>query len=329
MSEIGLYCCGGGGSNIGLRFLVNAGVSEVGFGTLYPYFIDLSDSNIRNKKLDLGEKLYLFEGKDGSGGVRTTNIQEVMEYKNDILLKMPPKQFNIILHTAGGGSGSVIAPVLASELLSRGENVIVLAIGDTSSEKEVKNTANTLRSYDKIANTREKPVFCMYFENTGSEPRGNIDNKVAIAIVYLSIFFSGQNGELDSKDLESFLNYSNVVEGGMPNTLTQLEFISGAVKPTKNTTIPAIVTLTSEQVDGTPGIPVKFRTNGFINQAACKAFPEDVKLPIRMAAVVGYYQPIIEKLESELSNAAATFGAVVQKPLFDDKKHTTMGDIIV
>lgn len=329
MSEIALYNCGGAGSNIGLRFLVNAGVAEPGFAVLNPYFIDLSDSNIREKKDELGDRLYLFEGKDGSGGVRVTNAQEVTDHKNDILLKMSPKKFNIVLHAASGGSGSVIGPILAGELLSRGENVIVITIGDLASENEVKNTANTLRTYDKIANSKGKPVLCIYYENNASNPRGKNNEKVATAIVYLSAFLSGQNKELDSKDLESFLNYSNVVSGGMPASLTLLEFVTGQIKPTKNTSIPAVVTLTTENIDASPGAPIRFRTCGFIHPAALKALRDDTKLlPLSMAATVGYFGPVIKTLEAELANAGNVFGAVVHKPLFDDKA-SGIGDLIL
>lgn len=184
-----------------------------------------------------------------------------------------------------------------------------------SSLGETKNTVDTLKSYESIAALRNKPMPCMYYENSKEVRRSVVDEKIMTSIILLAAFFSGENAELDSEDLKNFLNYSNVVVGGLPSRLVSLEFVNGKIKPVKGTSVPAAVTLADENSDTDPGVLLKYRTAGFISDAARKALPDLSLLPIHMVLVTGHFQDIISRMDNTINNIETTFGTIVDKPI--------------
>lgn len=201
-----LFACGGAGVNIAKNNLEPVReANELGMAAIQPVYIDTSHSN--GKGLP-EEYTYIFEGMDGSGKVRAENYEEISKYTREILRKFPPSDLAIVLSSASGGSGSVIGPSLVSELHSNDIPVIVIAIGSTDSAQEIKNTLNTLKSYEGVAQKREKPVVMAYFENSRDNSRKVVDQGVTEIITALMTVFSRENSELDSKDLENFLNFT-------------------------------------------------------------------------------------------------------------------------
>jgi len=206
--KIKLYACGGGGINIGAMLQSHITKDAVGFGELEVVFIDTSRSNLE-QAIDQKAR-YLIEGLDGSGKVRSENHQEISQHIRDILQTHKPGEVNLVLSTAAGGSGSVIAPSLVSELLAREIPVIVLTIGNTDTRLETENTLKTLKSYEAIAKMRKAPVVMNYVQNDEHSTRQINDSRIMYVVVALCALFSRQNKELDSKDLFNFLRFDRV-----------------------------------------------------------------------------------------------------------------------
>ncbi len=209
-----VIACGGAGTNILAEFS-KIGVTDLpGFARVIPCYVDTSMSNLRNKQIP-DENLYLFEGIDGSGKVRSQNYDDISKKTKEILLKFKPTPINIILHSASGGSGGIIGSVLVSELKARGHQVIVVLIGSTDTRIEIENTIKTLKSYESISEKRDSSVVLHYLENTRLEPRGEINRQARKFIQSLMGLYSGQNDELDTADLKNWLNYTSIT-GGQP-----------------------------------------------------------------------------------------------------------------
>lgn len=218
---INVMACGGGASNIVFDLEQLHEDTAPGFAVMDTCYIDTSDSNIRDKNIP-ADKIYLFDGIDGSGKMRKLNYEDISKQVKSILLKFKPKAFNIVVHTASGGSGSIIGSTIVSELKARGHQVIVVVIGSTDTRIEIDNTIKTLKSYEAIAQKRNSPVVMHYVENTKETPRSEVNKQVKRALSLLSGLFSGQNAELDSADLKNWLEYTAITEG-QPK-LASLEF---------------------------------------------------------------------------------------------------------
>ena len=202
-----VFACGGAAINI---------VAKVGSIQIDPALladievamVDTSRSNLQNHS-KAGE-CYLVEGLDGSGKVRAENSTAIGERIKEILQRHQPGDLNVVLHSGAGGSGSVIGPLLVSELLARNIAVVVLMVGSTSSTKEAENTLKTLKSYEAIVQKRQLPVVLGYLQNSATLARGEVDKQMVSTITYLSILYSRRNRELDTKDLYNWLRYSAV-----------------------------------------------------------------------------------------------------------------------
>ena len=210
-----LYCCGGAATNVGLLFEPQRGQTDTPFANIDISYLDTSDSNFENGESDNPEfqsvpdsSIYLFSGLKGSGAIRSENNKEVASRVKEILQHHKPGDFNIVISSMSGGSGSVIAPTILRELLTREVPVLVISIGNTSNSTYASNTRDTLKSYDLIAARRNAGVVMAYFDNDVG--RKKVNQEIYDLILSLSVLFSGRNRELDSKDLENFLRFDRV-----------------------------------------------------------------------------------------------------------------------
>lgn len=215
-NTIRVYAVGGGGTNLGLR-LEEFTREAPGFSKLDICYADTSESNLIGLK-DQGpiQRFHRIVGLDdskpidGSGGKRDTNIDELVQSSREILQKFKPGRWNIILGSIAGGTGSVLGPLLARELMERNESVIIVGIGSQATGNETRNTRGAIRSYANMAQTAEQPLVMAYYENERVEDRPRNDDAVEIVVCAVSALLSGQNRELDSEDLRNFLRFDRV-----------------------------------------------------------------------------------------------------------------------
>ena len=219
---VNIYAAGGGATNIVSELEPLRQSVSPGFAAMVPCYIDTSRSNLTSKKIP-ADAVYLFEDVDGSGKVRSTNYEIIAKNVPGILQKFKPAKFNIVLHTASGGSGAVIGSVLVSELKARGEHVVVIVVGSTDTRIEIENTLKTLKSYESISALRKSPVVMHYVENTKEHSRFDVNRQVKYAVSLLLGLFSGQNEELDTADLKNWLEYLTFTGGSAQ--LSSLNFV--------------------------------------------------------------------------------------------------------
>jgi hypothetical protein len=203
-----VYACGGCGTNIAAALEGSRKSSSPNVANIDSTYIDTADSNF-TASIPL-EHCYLFDGMDGSGKMRKENAAEITKRVKDILQKFEPRDLNIIIHSAGGGSGSVIGPSIASELLDKKAPVIVLMVGSADTRIDADNTLKTVKSYEAIVALRNNPLAMVFQLNSRENKREAVDSTLKSIIVSLAILWSGGNLELDSKDLQTFLNFQSV-----------------------------------------------------------------------------------------------------------------------
>jgi hypothetical protein len=278
--RVRLYACGGGGINMGHKIDHIAQTSLDSFATLDVVYLDTSKSNLHHD-ID-AESVYLIqnpnsgEDKDGSGQERATNYEDIDAQTRSILQRFKPADLNIVLSTGGGGSGSVIAPSIMSELLDKGLPAIGICIGDDS--KFTRNSLNTLKSYEKIAEIRQKPVSLLYIQNSLEMNRAAVDVRVQHMVTSLCLLFSRRNRELDNRDLYNWLNYQ--IPTSYQPALTALSLVSD-LNPqnlSKLGNLISIATLATSVSDTALPIRPEVQFVGFMDDASAKVLDVQASL---------------------------------------------------
>lgn len=218
-TKIKLYSAGGAGINQGKVFLGQS--PAVGYAQIDVALIDTSHSNIGESVP--AENIYILPNVDGSGKKRAENHEEIANTVKDVLVKHKPADFNIVVYSGAGGSGSVYGPLLVRELMRNNLPVLSIVIGNTTTAIEAKNTLNTLKSLDNIARKGGVPAVVQYVQNTKTRPRRAVDEFVKTAIVALSLLTSRENDELDTADVSNWVRYHNVTE--VPAQLALLDIV--------------------------------------------------------------------------------------------------------
>lgn len=325
MSTMSIYATGGAAINIiAPQFSKYHSKKDPNFAEIHTYFIDTSRSNLTPEIPE--DCIYLIDNVDGSGKYRPSNIGVITESTQDILHKFKPSNVNIVVHSCSGGSGSTLGPTLVSELLARDETVIVVTVGSTSSRIETENTIKTLKSYEIISQKRGLPVINYYRENSVETPRGQVDAELQMAVLMLAVLFSGDNKELDKADLKNFINYQKVTS--YKPKLSLLDLFSEQIILGKNQSLVSVASLVDHSTSSETTIPTEYQAVGFLSPSAKELIT--VKLPIHACVIAGYFNGVIESLETKLKSYDETRKIAVEKSIaqVDDTEHTDTGIVL-
>lgn len=255
-----VYACGGLGMNLGVMLSAYPN-TEAGFSNLSVTYVDTSLSNLK-EGVD-AESVYVMKDMDGLGKIRREGAEQITKAALDILQRFKPLDVNVVLSSGSGGSGSVIAPNLVRHLLEKDQQVIVITVGSINTHLEAQNTLNTLKSYEGIAKVTEKPVVMKYLENSEVAPRKLVNQHIVDIINDLRVLYSGQNAELDSRDLYNWVRFERSTTHGAK--LAALSLLGGAeIDVSRLGNLISVATVSSEEKDATlPGY-VEYRCNGFV-----------------------------------------------------------------
>lgn len=229
---LNVYCCGGAGSNVGKQ------ITDLDVNVT---FIDTSVSNL--KGVD-ESKIYKIEGIDGAGKDRKITYDN---FKNpdEVLIRFKPSaELNVVISSLSGGSGSIIAPVLARELIKQGHNTIVIAIDSTNSVIEIENCIKTLKTYKSFSNAQKKSISIFHIPN---KSRKEADHRAIYFINLLSLLVNKEHTEeFDTSDLRNFINFDNVTDNEPNVSIIEIN-PNETVVPEKNTSIVSTVLVTTDK----------------------------------------------------------------------------------
>ena len=206
---VSILGCGGFGINIARA--VRAAIGDI---VTYHNF-DTSDANVLT-----GEPLTIVAGGRGAGQVRSTLSKEI---EKTLLASTADELYlsniNIVINSLGGGSGSVIGPLLARTAVQRETRVIEVALADTASEKYTENSLSTLQTLSAIATNNDIYLPMMLFSNDNMA-RTDADQSIVSAVVWLVRLLTIPVREIDWSDRINWLNASKTV--GVPAGLRLL-----------------------------------------------------------------------------------------------------------
>lgn len=203
--SIMFYACGGTGINLlrSHREDLVLNVAEQNANEHFAY-IDTSFANLHNVS---AKDTFTLKGLDGSGSNRPKNAEAIMGVLPQILLAHEPKDMNVVLFSASGGSGSVAGPLIMEELLKQGKMAVAIIIGSHETLKRTTNTIGTLTGLEQAVARIGRPIVMFYAENNPA--KSIIDNNLVPKFVLgsLNMLGSGRNKALDSADIQNMFDF--------------------------------------------------------------------------------------------------------------------------
>lgn len=255
-----IYGAGGAGINIVGSWNSVAG-TQAGPGTALVElaYIDTSRSNLPNG-VD-PNLVFVLEGVDGSGKVRAENHVEIGRNIRNVIQQHEPGDLNVVVFSASGGSGSVFGPLVIGELIDRGQPVLAIVIGSDESNITAKNTLNSLKSLQAIAEKKGVATVFSYLHNERTTKRSSIDVRARYLLSTLAMLASRRNHALDTKDLSHFLNFSKVTTVGPQMALLHVYDNPADVDAASNPI--AIASLMSDPDQAGYTITPEYETTGY------------------------------------------------------------------
>lgn len=207
IKRIGIYGCGGAGTN--LLSLVEKKIRNEDLGGTYspyaPVYIDSSESNFED--LPAGAETYRIEGMNGAGKHRDEMLEPARREAANILFKYPPQDVNILVSSAGGGTGAILATVLAEKMWEAGKRVIFISPASIESGKTAANSLAHVRTLNNRAKANNQTAVLFYDNNEAeNKERLSIDRSMVLGVCAILDLYSGHHREMDTKDVENWLN---------------------------------------------------------------------------------------------------------------------------
>ena len=299
--SVTFYACGGPGANL-LRShredkpLANASV----IADEKHCFIDTSTANLDGVTL---EDTYVVEGLDGSGSDRPRNAKAIKEAMPAILNKFRPSDFNVVLLSAAGGTGSVAGPILIEELLNAGKKVFAVISGSHGTLKATANTIATLTGLETAVARTGRPIVMSYRENDQSKNNAANNAVALMTMSALSLLCSGKNSQLDSADIGNLTNYPAVTH--FPASLAMLDvYVNEEQLLTEATNAISHIALLKNEDAIMPSIGAAYGKYGYLPSEAAERYNESFHFVVSNSRLKGILNKLIQRRE-ELESAQA------------------------
>lgn len=219
MSKVFIHGCGGAGVTILSKEIARL-VDDSSLHVDIRY-IDTSRADIDLLPINDPSKIFLVTNNkvkkaiDGSGGVRgalDTYITESMQEYVD-KLEYDKDDIHIVLSSASGGSGSLIAPRLIHNLKSIGVSAIYITLIDTSSIEYCNTSIKTLAHIDLMGHKYKYSIPTLILDN--KEAIKVVNARIGVRAELLAILLSAKHKALDTADIRLFASngYDKEVTG--------------------------------------------------------------------------------------------------------------------
>jgi hypothetical protein len=304
--NVKIYAVGGFGINIGTAF-IKAHLADKNLSHVDVVFVDTSDANMRDERLRTVDesKIYRFPKLKGGGKNRKELHPKIVPHVPELLSKLQPTDFNIVVHSASGASGSTVGPEIVREILQRNGNVLVLQAGSTSDRMVLTNTVGTMKSYAAISRRLNKPIVSYMNTATKTLSPSEVDQRAIAALYLMSIVFSDKNDRVDTTDLTNLLNYHKVTN--FEPEFSGIEFFHESVNLPGHIVPQAAVMLVPQANTDHLGVPVDgLRVDYICDGVICKEFEPELEGRDLFAVVyTGDSRRTVELLQEELDKYEA------------------------
>lgn len=310
MQRVIVYGCGGAGITITAKeVLVLENDSRVNVVTKY---IDTSRADIDSFDLDPSRVHVVTNSKvdkriDGSGGIREALDKHISASMETYMeqLDYEKEDIHIVVSSASGGSGSLIAPRLIHNLKSAGLPVIYITLVDTSSVQYCETSIKTLKHIDLMGRKYDYTVPTLVVDN--NESIKVVNNRIGINATLLSILLTSTHKSLDTADMSLFA--SNAYDKTTKGLVTLSVHTEERISTLKGSFISTLRVLTNDQyykIDTTILDKVRQYKIGYTSTDTLQHLSElSLDVPIFFAitpnSAVSKIEAIKEELEDKLT----------------------------
>jgi hypothetical protein len=292
---VAIYGCGGTGINLVSKLMKK---NLAGLAPVKAHFLDTSRSNFGPNFRQ--EDCYIIPGAtDGSGKDRAKNYPAISRAISDILVTHPSEELNVLVFSAGGGSGSVIGPKVAEELFRQGKPTIIFLVGSAENSTTTTNTMNTWQTLHGVAKNQNATSVVFYEDNGAKSQDDDVDNNIVTGLLSVLDLYSGDHDRLDSSDIHRFFQIKNGPSVALLDITPDYSHAKSLPYPL------AVAALHGSIESSTPSIPADYGCEGYRRQA------EQTNLYF-----VTYTQDlpqVIEELKKVVSNFEALAKARAQR----------------
>jgi hypothetical protein len=204
---IRFYACGGTAINQLRAYRDNhPGEPRLHGDEKYSY-IDTSFANLDGA---LMSETFTLKEADGSGSDRKKNAARIVGVLPEIMLAHQPADFNVVIFSLSGGTGSVAGPIILKELLAKGHKAVGVTSAAFTSGKKSSNAIDTLTGLELAVASVGRPVVLSYTPNDPNKTDSDNNIKPLFVLQTLAKLASGKNGHLDSSDVANLFDFHTV-----------------------------------------------------------------------------------------------------------------------
>lgn len=275
------------------------------------YCIDTCDKNVVDAHRRVN--VLLTKGTRGAGGNRKVILPLVKPQIPELMDSIPEADFYIVVYSLGGGSGSVLAPLITAKLIDRKAAFVSFVVGAMDSTDMLGNDIDTMKTLESIAVKKGLPLVVNYTPNTQGRSFDSINKEIAENIRKV-VFLTNQNhGRLDVHDVNNWVRFTDKHVNLIPQ-VCELH-IETSRKDAENVPEPiSIVSLyTDPNKEVAFGTPV-YRKTGIVKADDLDATDEQVHFVINSVGVLEIMKTISDA-KLEMTRQQARFAQ--RNPIID------------
>lgn len=267
-NTVRVYGTGGAGTNLVKMIAREIDSNEVGAAKLVFTVADTSDANLYDLPANVKDVILNkgLDGKlvDGSGGVRSENVDLIRSSIGKIITDQPPCDFNLVVYSASGGSGGTIAAFLMNYFAKNNIPFMGVMVETFESGRHIDNTHSTYKTIDGMCRKSGTPWNIARYHCARLSEQKSIDQQIVTLVSLIAVAFSGDTLHVDNADLKSFLGWHVPTGRSVAPAILDVVFNvkEDIVKDTPPVSVLALYTNRDETMYEVPGTP--YMTTGYL-----------------------------------------------------------------
>ena len=168
---------------------------------------DTCDKNVVDAHRNVN--VTLTKGTRGAGGNRKVILPLVRPQIPALTDTIPEADFYIVTYSLGGGSGSVLAPLITAHLADRKASFVSFVVGAMESTDMLGNDIDTMKTLESIAVMKGLPIVVNYTQNTQGRSFASLNKEIAEKIRKVVFLTSQNHGRLDVHDVNNWVRFND------------------------------------------------------------------------------------------------------------------------
>lgn len=191
--------------------------------------------------------------------------------------------------------------------------VIIFCVGSDDTLQYIKNSIAAVETCDNIARLRKEGAVVRYMQNGVDGTIEQVDTEIRNMIASLAVLYSGENKNLDERDLHNWTHFTNVTS--FEPQVGVLSIHKGDIALPEGTNIISVITLNKDLNDTRINQPVEYQRVGVPDDYQDLAGTDK---PTHFVISDGYLDTVMKRLRKQKADYEIKASArVVRNKLSD------------